>query len=177
MKKLFTLCACALLAVGLVACGGSSTDSGSGNADFTSVNTAVKDAIVTFLESEGVTPAEDTDGNIMGFTTYDLTTEDLSGLYPTIQAEDFVNGTMYMPLMNTNGDLIIIAEATDAAGVDAIVEAFDGVKDAQLQTWQYYLPEQLEKVENNQIVKNGNFVLYSTFSNDDVVKAFNAATK
>ncbi len=176
MKKFMALCACALFAVGLTACGGSSSDTNSTNADFTTVQTAVKDAIVLFLEENGVTPAEE-NGEISGFATYDVTSEDVKALYPTLSADDFANGTIFMPLMMTNGDLIIIAEAKDADAVAAVQTAFEGVKEAQIQTWQQYLPEQFEKVQNNQIVTSGNFVLYSTFSDDSVVKAFQAATK
>lgn len=176
MKKFMALCACALFAVGLTACGGSNTDTGATNADFATVQTAVKDAIVSFLEDNGVTPAEE-NGEISGFMTYDIASDDVKALYPTLADADFANGTIYMPLMMTNGDLVIIAEAKDADAVAAVQTAFEGVKEAQIQTWQQYLPEQFEKVQNNQIVTSGNFVLYSTFSDNSVVKAFEAATK
>lgn len=176
MKKIITLCACALLAIGLTACGGGKDNSNSGSADFATVQTAVKDAIVMFLEEQGVTPAEE-NGEIKGFATYDIASEDVKALYPMLSDADFTNGTIYMPLMMTNGDLVIIAEAKDADTVTDVQTAFEGVKEAQIQTWQQYLPDQFEKVQNNQIVTSGNFVLYSTFSDDSVVKAFEEVTK
>lgn len=179
MKKLIAICACALFAIGLTACGSSSdngTSSTPGEVTFSSVETAVFESIVDFLEAEGVVPGE-TDGQITGFATYDLATGEVLGLYPTLDPSLFVNGTMYMPLIMVNGDLVIVAEAADADALATIETAFEGVKDVQIQTWSTYLPEQYAKVQDNQIVTSGNYILYSTFDNDVVVKAFNEATK
>ncbi|MGL4973593.1 MAG: DUF4358 domain-containing protein [Culicoidibacterales bacterium] len=176
MKKIITLCACALFALGLTACGSSSNTTENGETSFTTVQTAVKEAIVTFLEDAGVTPAEE-EGQITGYAIYDIKTDDLSALYPAINPEDFANGTIYMPMMMTKSDLIIVAEATDADAVANIKASFAEVKEAQIQQWQQYLPDQFEKVEANQVVTSGNYVLYSTFDNTDVVDAFKAATK
>ncbi|MGL4952361.1 MAG: DUF4358 domain-containing protein [Culicoidibacterales bacterium] len=176
MKKFISICACALFAIGLTACGGSSDDATTGETSFTTVQTAVKDAIVTFLEDGGVNPAEE-NGQISGYATYDILVDDISALYPTINPEDFASGTIYMPMMMTKSDLIIVAEATNADAVANIEASFEGVKEGQIQQWQQYLPDQFEKVEVNQVVTSGNYVLYSTFDNNDVVDAFKAATK
>jgi hypothetical protein len=73
--------------------------------------------------------------------------------------------------MNVNSDEIILLKAKDEAHVKSLKEALEREKEAQIKTWEIYLPDQFEKVKNNVIKTNGNYLLYVTYGNPDEIEA------
>lgn len=87
-----------------------------------------------------------------------------------LDKELLAEGSMYMPMFNTNADEIIILKAKDDKGADTLKASLQKELDAQIQTWERYLPDQYEKVKNNVLKTKGNYVLYVTYGNVGAVE-------
>lgn len=120
----------------------------------------------------------DTDGNIGGYLQIDLLEED--GVDPsadiyqeTLQLDDnnIKNGFVLAAMMNVNADEIILLEASDENKVDELLKMLEQQLENQIQVWETYLPDQYEKVKNNIIKTNGNYLLYVTYENPEEIEA------
>ncbi|MCT8136712.1 DUF4358 domain-containing protein [Anaerobacillus sp. CMMVII] len=95
-----------------------------------------------------------------------------------ISKEQLANGVVIAAMMNINSDLIILFEAADEKSAESLKEVLEREKEAQVQTWSQYLPDQYEKVKNNVITTDGNFLLYVTYSDPEkIVDVFNSSNK
>lgn len=81
-----------------------------------------------------------------------------------------VEGSMFAAMFKTNADKIIVLKAKDKKDADLLKASLQKELDAQIQTWERYLPEQYEKVKNNVLKTTGNYVLYVTYNNVDAVE-------
>lgn len=98
----------------------------------------------------------------------------LEGFYG-LTSDAYSDVACMTPMMIVHATEICIVRATDA---DAVQAAFDKRLADLDSTWSMYLPEQYELVQNAQTVTNGEWMLLvvSEYA-DDIVAAFNAATK
>ena len=96
-------------------------------------------------------------------------------MYPGIADLNTKQLVIYQPMMGAVVCEIALAEAADAAGVDAIKTIFQARIDAQVDGGAWY-PESIEGWQNNsRIVTNGNFVMMIAWSLcEDAVADFNA---
>ena len=97
---------------------------------------------------------------------------DASGIYAgmksdiSVFAENFslAEGTFEKGFMftgfNTTPDRLLVAKLADGADVDAVKEAIETDRQAQEDTFSWYLAHNLPKVEAAQVVVNGDYVLY-----------------
>ncbi|MGM8214813.1 DUF4358 domain-containing protein [Bacillaceae bacterium W0354] len=120
---------------------------------------------------------EDTGGYLDSYLDIDLKEEtddplvDMQVETLGINLDSIKNGFILAPMMNVNSDLIILFEAADEAEVEALKEALEKQKEAQVQTWEMYLPDQYEKVKNNIIKTDGNYLLYVTYEEPESIEA------
>lgn len=133
-----------------------------------SIGMAIKEAMVNYWNEESL---QLTDGMIPGWEELTLQDELTTGMYPMFMDLN-AEGTLFVPMINVKSDMIVVAKATDG-NIEAIKSAFEQVKEDQVTQWSQYLPEQYEKVKANKIVTSGDYVLYVTFDDTDVIeKAF-----
>lgn len=87
-----------------------------------------------------------------------------------INDEELANGMVLAPMMNINSDEIIFLEAKDASHVESLKTTLENELAAQDQTWSEYLPDQYEKVKNNIVKTNGNFLIYITYEHPEKIE-------
>ncbi len=185
MKQKMKFIGLLLFALMLGACGSGSSDNNSGSNHapaFDDVYTAVEDAFKEVLkEDSGMSEDE----ILNGYFIEDLTANDEDQSMTNVVFERMeldpdllANGQVIGAMMNVNADEIFVLEAKTDDDVAALKESFERELEAQIQTWEQYLPDQYEKVKNNVIETNGKFLLYVTFSDpDNIVDAFQAQFK
>lgn len=185
MNKKISIIGLLLLALIISACGNNSSgNDGDTNKTptFDDVYASVEDALKETLKEDS-DMAEDEVLN--SYFMEDLTNPDTEESMATIllermdlEQDKLANGKAIGALMNVNADEVFVLEAKSKDDVAALKESLERELDAQIQTWEQYLPDQYEKVKNNVIETNGNFLLYVTFSDPDrVVDAFKAQFK
>ena len=176
MKKITVALLLTLFSVILVGCGDNKSDKN--EVALSDIMTSIQEQIASDLEAGGVSDAL-IDGELQGYILADLTSdkEDVNTIYAEklrIDPEKLSAGYVLAPMMNVKSDEIILLEATDEEQVDTLKQALEEELQAQIATWQQYLPDQFEKVENNVITTNGRYLLYVTYDNPDaIVKIFN----
>lgn len=184
MSKRISFIGLLLLALMISACGNNSSGNGGETNKapafdevYESVENAVKE---TLKEESGMSDDE----VLMSYFIEDLTedaTDPMAAVLLERMALDqdkLANGKAIGAMMNVNSDEIFVLEAKSEDDVATLKESLEHELAAQTQTWEQYLPDQHEKVKNNVIETNGNFLLYVTFSNpDSVVDAFKAQFK
>lgn len=138
--------------------------------------TEIKEQIAKDLEAGGV-PDALVDGKLQMYLETNLkdSEEDDPGIAMytermQLNQDDLAKGIILAPMMNVKSDEIIVLEATDEAKVAALKEALEREKDAQVQTWEQYLPDQYEKVKNNIIKTNGKYLIYITYDNPESIE-------
>lgn len=185
MRKKISFIGLLFLTLIVSACGSNSSgNSGETNKapTFDEVYASVENSIKETLQEEYDMSEDEV---LMGYFIEDLTAEDAADSMVAILLErmeleqgKLANGKAIGAMMNVNSDEIFILEAKSEDEVAALKESLELELDAQIQTWQQYLPDQYEKVKNNVIETNGNFLLYVTFSDpESVVDAFKAQFK
>ena len=175
MKKITVAILLSMFSVILFGCGNSAKNES--NVSISELMSSIKEQIASDLEAGGVEGAL-VDGELQGFTLADLTSENTEeAMYAeklNIDPEMLNAGYILVPMMNVKSDEIILLEAKDEAQVETLKQGLEEELQAQINTWQRYLPDQYEKVKNNVITTNGRYLLYVTYDNPDViVKIFN----
>ena len=175
MKKITVALLLSMFSVILFGCGNSANNES--NVSLSELMSSIKEQIASDLEAGGVEGAL-VDGELQGFTLADLTSENTEeAMYAeklNIDPKMLNAGYILVPMMNVKSDEIILLEAKDEAQVETLKQGLEEELQAQINTWQQYLPDQYEKVKNNVITTNGRYLLYVTYDNPDViVKIFN----
>ena len=166
-KVLYGMGLIVLTGILVVACSNAS-DGGSGtDASFEDIYEAIKDEM-----------AEGADVEQAGYMEVDLMEENSDDFAAAIyeealqlDQEQLSNGKVIAAAMNINSDEMILLEAADASHVEALQEALENRKEDEYLSWETYLPDQFEKVKNNIIKTNGNFLLYVTYEDPEAVEA------
>lgn len=133
--------------------------------------TDMKEQIAEDMKKHGVEDAL-VDGELMGYIEGDLkSVEDYTAAIilekMAVEKDAFAEGVVLAPMMNINSNQIIVIKANSTDDVDTLKAALEKEHDAQVQMWSQYLPDQYEKVKNNQIVVEGNYLFYVTYENPD----------
>lgn len=179
MKKISVIALLAFILV-LGACGNAGTSSSA--PAFDDVYEAVEEAFINVLKENGdMTEDEILNNYFIEDLTVNEEDESMTNvLFEQMELDEdlLANGQVIGAMMNINSDEIFVLEAKSSEDVAALKESLERELAAQTQTWEQYLPDQYEKVKNNVIETNGNFLLYVTFSDEDkIVKAFNKQFK
>ncbi|MFD1928000.1 DUF4358 domain-containing protein [Sporosarcina siberiensis] len=149
----------------------------SDTASFDTILVDVKEQIAQSFKDDGVEEEVLVDGKLTFYWETDLTASEESDPAIAIwvekmglNKEEIVNGTVIAAMMNVNADEIILLEAKDEKDVASLKSALEKELEGQIQTWKQYLPDQLEKVENNIITTNGKYLMYITYSNPEKIE-------
>lgn len=68
--------------------------------------------------------------------------------------------SLQIPLMNVQATEYAMFKAASADDVQAVVDGINSRIESLTQTWQQYLPDQYELVENNKVIVQGNYVFF-----------------
>lgn len=183
MKKKLSFIGLSLFALILAACGNDSNDNGDATNKapafddvYENVENAVKEIL---LEDSDMSEDEMFESYILeDLTATDADESEVAVMLERMEIEQsqLANGKVIGALMNINADEIFVLEAKSEEDVADLKASLERELEAQIQTWEQYLPDQYEKVKKNVIETNGNFLLYATFSDTDkVADAFKAA--
>ncbi len=177
--KLITTVFIALLLIS--ACGAKNGQDTQDEISFDELYTSVEDAMVDILKDESDLSKEELLAN---YFIEDLAASEDN---PTVEillermeldAGAMANGKVIMPMMNVNSDELLLLEAKTKEDVESLKTSLELELAVQTQVWEQYLPDQYEKVKNNVIKTNGNFLLYVTSSEQDqIVEAFDKQFK
>lgn len=137
----------------------------------------IKEQIAEDLKAQGAGEDVYVDGKLQSYIETDLKVTDESNPSGAIyleklklNQEELENGTVIAAMMNVKSDEIIVLEASDEKHVASLKEALEREKEAQMKTWEVYLPDQFEKVKKNIIKTNGKFLLYATYENPEKIE-------
>lgn len=179
MKKMFTATMVGVGLLGLVACAPKEeapevetpvetedTQSETTEATAESLAQNIQASMSAYMDGE----LKVVDGVLEAYGNYDLTKEEAQLLYAdTFDFDQVKSGIIIQPMMNIKSDLIVIVEAKDEEAKTSIRASFDKIYEQQDATWSTYLPDQYEKVQNAQLVENGDFLMMVIFDDPQVV--------
>ncbi|QUG41766.1 DUF4358 domain-containing protein [Psychrobacillus sp. INOP01] len=180
MKKMLGILIGALVVFAMVGC--SSTGKNEGGTSTPDVKVkdimvSIKAQIVQDIKDAGFDDGQSDEQILQGYVEtnlVDTATDDLFGQMfferTGLDKELLAEGSMYISMFNINADEIIVLKAKDDKSVDTLKASLQKELDAQIQTWERYLPEQYEKVKNNVLKTKGNYILYVTYDNVDAVE-------
>ncbi|MCZ2257653.1 DUF4358 domain-containing protein [Sporosarcina sp. G11-34] len=184
MKKVLSVLGVSALILLVTACGG--TDKKESSAvPVADIMDAVKEQIAKDMQEDFGDDNVLVDGELQGYIEADFTDKDgedpmVTMLYERmgLKGEELEEGIVLMPMMNVNSNEIFILKAKEKAHVESIKEALDKELAAQITTWEMYLPDQYEKVENNIIITKGTYLIYITYDDPSAIeKIFNEKVK
>jgi hypothetical protein len=139
------------------------------------ISQKIKEQMAADMKEQGAGEDVLVDGELQGYIEVDLM-DDKDPSTPIymekmkLNKEELEDGIVLAAMMNVNSDEIILLKAKDEAHVKSLKEALEREKEAQIKTWEAYLPDQFEKVKNNVIKTNGNYLLYVTSGNPEKIE-------
>ncbi|MBS4217453.1 DUF4358 domain-containing protein [Bacillus sp. FJAT-49711] len=164
----------AIILLTLIGCSGEANNkAGASGVSIEEIARSIKEQIGEDLSAVGVADALK-DGVLQSYIESDLVKKDENNPDSdflieklAINANDLEEGYIIAAMMNVNSDEIIILKAKDESKVDGLIEALKKEKEAQTNTWEQYLPDQFEKVNNNIIKVKGSYLIYITYEHPE----------
>lgn len=168
MKKIIALSVVLLTLLAFVGCSSQETEV---NVTISEIMEAVKNQMADDMKAGGMPEDNFKDGKLPGYMEVDLTGEESqSQIMELFNSEDIEEGVVLQQMINIKSDLIIVVKAKDETKVEGVKESLNKVKEQQENIWSKYLPDQYEKVKNNVIKTNGNYVIYITYDNPESIE-------
>lgn len=178
MKKLMSLFVFVLFLGVVVGCSNQESEKSEAEPKVTleEMSLKIKEQMAADMKEQGAGEDVLVDGKLQGYIEVDLMNDKdpSTPIYMekmVLNKEEEEDGIVLAAMMNVNSDEIILLKAKDKAHVKSLKEALEREKEAQIKTWEIYLPDQFEKVKNNVIKTNGNYLLYVTYSNPEKIEA------
>lgn len=141
----------------------------------------VKQAMKDELISQGMPEDRFIDEQLPGYMEITIPSDD-SNQFPgfltneIFNSEDIEEAISFEQMMNVKSDIVIIIKAKDESKIANLQASLEEIKQKQEDIWSQYLPDQYEKVKNNVIKTNGNYLIYVTFDNPEaIIKAYDEA--
>jgi len=176
MKRMFGIVICALVIFAIAGC---SNEGGTVTTDVAvkDIMDDIKGQIIQDIKDAGFDEDQSDEEILQGYEEINLVdagTDDQYGQMfferTGLDKELLAEGLMYIPMFITNADEIFVLKAKEEKDVESLKASLQKELDAQIQTWERYLPDQYEKVKNNVLKTKGNYVLYVTYDNVDAVE-------
>lgn len=168
MKKIFSLLLMGLLIMGIVGC------SKTANVNLSDIFKEIKTQLSEDMKTAGASEDAFKDGVLPGFVEVDLMKDEANPFAKELQEvfnkEDLEAGYFLGQMMSVKSDQIIILKAKDESKVENLKKVLEEQKQAQINTWEHYLPDQYEKVKNNIIKSQGKYLIYITYDNPEAVE-------
>lgn len=174
---------CAMVIFTMVGCSGSGSNDGKKDEAATTevsvkeIMDSIKGQIVQDIKDAGFDDGQTDEEILQSYTETDLvnakTDDPMTQIFmerTALDKELLAEGLMFNPMFNTNSDEIIVLKAKSEKDAESLKASLQKELDAQIQTWERYLPDQYEKVKNNVLKTTGDFVLYVTYDNVDAVE-------
>ncbi|WP_052045297.1 DUF4358 domain-containing protein [Caloranaerobacter azorensis] len=179
MKKIISLLIIVTTLFTFVGCDQQETKTPEINVSMEDVIKAVKDQMAKDMIAAGAPEDIFKDGQLPKYMEIDLTSEDVQGqIAEMFNKEDLESGIVLQHMMNVKSDLVIILKAKDKNKVENLKASLEKIKEQQEKIWSQYLPDQYEKVKNNIIKINGNYLIYITWDTpENIETAFDNAFK
>lgn len=138
----------------------------------------IKEQMIKDMKAAGVPEDMFKDGDLPRYMETDLTSEGQDPISKLFNNEDLEGGIVLQQMMNVKSDLIIVLKAKDESSIDNLKASLEEVKKQQENIWSTYLPDQYEKVKNNIIKVEGNYLVYITYDNpENIETVFNNTLK
>lgn len=174
MKRIAVLVVALALLLGMTACAKPTAD-----VPVADVFAAVKEAIKAAVLAEGTFTEEDLQEGLPGLMEGNLLEDDLMFYIsdPELFNKELIaEGYILAPMFNIMSDEIIVLKAKDKAAVKDLQAALEKEKENRLKQWEDYLPNQRVKVENTVIKVEGQYLLYATWEDPELIaEAFDQA--
>ncbi|CQR47315.1 hypothetical protein BN1058_01624 [Paraliobacillus sp. PM-2] len=170
MRKIMLFLVSILSVWGLIGCSNQSEKVDEAEVDVSALLLDIKEEIANDLGEGSMV-----DGKLQNYIEADLTGEsDDPMVGMTLETMELDKskleaGYVIQAMMNVNADQIILLEAKDEESVSVLQESLEKALEAQVQTWEQYLPDQYEKVKNNVIETNGKYLLYVTYEDPETI--------
>lgn len=167
MKKILIATLLSIMVIGLVACG-DSKDNEVKNVPVADIMTGMKEQLAKEIEEDSGENLLEEDGQLSYYAEADLLAEEEDPFAEMFIERSEINkshlaeGVFLAPMMNVNSNKVIVLKAKDKEHVDGLKEALERELEADIATWEQYLPDQYEKVKKNVIKTNGNYLTYIT---------------
>lgn len=123
----------------------------------------IKKIIAEDLKAVGITEESFKLEELPGYMILDLTKEEDRQMFNMVNGDDIKSGIVIQPTMNLSSDMIVILKAKEASKVEGLKKSLEEVKEAQINSWKEYLPDQYEKVNQNIIKVKGEYLIYITY--------------
>ena len=162
MKQTISLLLCALfLCAGVIGCG-EEQNSPRSSVSLDEISAAISAEMKKELMEDGSFTEEDFAGG--GVPNFDfLRLSDAGFALPvTFDRARMEDALLVQNRMNVKSDLIVVLKAKDDADVPELENYAKALRDAQYKTWERYLPDQFEKVQQNVTKTVGRYVIYVT---------------
>ena len=178
MKKKFGMLICAMVIFTMVGCSGSGLNDGiKDEVSVKDIMESIKGQVVQDIKDAGFDDGQTDEEILQNYVETNLvnakTDDSMTQIFmerTALDKELLVEGLMFNSMFNTNSDEIIVLKAKNEKDAESLKASLQKELDAQIQTWEQYLPDQYEKVKNNVLKTTGDFVLYVTYDNVDAVE-------
>lgn len=180
---MFGMLICAVVIFTMVGCSGSGLNDGiKDEAATTEVSVkdimdSIKGQVVQDIKDAGFDDGQTNEEILQSYVETNLvkakTEDSMTQIFmerTEIDKELLAEGLMFNSMFNTNSDEIIVLKAKNEKDAESLKVSLQKELDAQIQTWERYLPDQYEKVKNNVLKTTGDFVLYVTYDNVDAIE-------
>lgn len=134
----------------------------------------VKESIKADLLASGAFSEEDLEEGLPGLMEGNLLEDDLMLFVsdPELFAKELISeGYILAPMFNVMSDEVIVLKAKDKGAVSDLKAALEQEKENRLKQWEDYLPNQRAKVENTIIKVEGQYLLYATWEEPEIIEA------
>ncbi|MEK4712764.1 DUF4358 domain-containing protein [Sporosarcina sp. FSL K6-5500] len=178
MKKKFGMLICAMVIFTMVGCSGSGlNDSIKDEVSVKDIMESIKGQVVQDIKDAGFDDGQTDEEILQNYVETNLvnakTDDSMTQIFmerTELDKELLAEGLMFNSMFNINSDEIIVLKAKNEKDAESLKASLQKELDAQIQTWEQYLPDQYEKVKNNVLKTTGDFVLYVTYGNVDAVE-------
>ncbi|MBS4199349.1 DUF4358 domain-containing protein [Bacillus sp. FJAT-49732] len=163
----------AIILFTLIGCSNGVNNAGAADVSLEEIVNSIKEKIAEDLKAEGVDDALK-DGVLQTYIESDLVKKDANNPNSeflmeklNIDPNNIEEGYVIAAMMNINSDEIILLKAKDDSKVDELIDVLKKEKEAQVTTWEQYLPDQYDKVKNNIIKVKGSYLIYITYAHPE----------
>ena len=175
---MFGMLICAVVIFTMVGCSGSGVNNGiKDEVSVKDIMDSIKGQVVQDIKDAGFDDGQTDEEILQSYVETNLvnaeTEDSMTQIFmerTELDKELLTEGLMFGSMFNVNADEIIILKAKNDKDAELLKASLQKELDAQIQTWEQYLPDQYEKVKNNVLKTKGNYVLYVTYGNVDAVE-------
>ncbi|MBO0601744.1 DUF4358 domain-containing protein [Sporosarcina sp. E16_3] len=181
MKKVLGIFICAMAIFTMVGCSGSNDgkkdEVATAEISVKDIMDSIKGQVVQDIKDAGFDEGQSDETILQSYMETNLvnakTDDPMTQMFlerTDLDTELLAEGLMFGAMFNTNSDEIIVLKAKNEKDTESLKAFLQKELDAQIQTWERYLPDQYEKVKNNVLKTKGNYVLYATYENVDAIE-------